>query len=127
MADTDSHAAEVRPEMLVDGAQAIVTGEAATTADLDLERRQVELVMEDGQVLHPQLVEPQRLANRAPALVHIGRGFQQQDFLATDAAFLRPAGELLLHRPEAVHLRDHVAHHEPDIMPVKGVFGSGIS
>ena len=60
--------------------------------------------MEHGQRFGAELVEPQRFAHRAPALVHIGRGLEQQDLFAADPAFLGPTEKLLLHRAKAMNL-----------------------
>ena len=57
VADADAHAAEFGAEHGVDRAQAVVAGKAAADAHLDLERREVELVVEDGQRVQVELVE----------------------------------------------------------------------
>ena len=82
-----------------------MAGEAAADAHLDLERREVELVMEDGERFQVELVEAQRLLNRIAAVVHEGLRLEQQDALAADAAFGDQAAELLLPRPEIVRPR----------------------
>ena len=61
VADADADAAEFGAEMGVDRAQAVVAGGAAAVLHLDLERREVELVVEDGQRVEVELVEMQRL------------------------------------------------------------------
>src|SRR5438876_2562290 len=49
VADTDAHALELGAKARVDRAEAIVASGAAADLYLDLERREVELVVEDGQ------------------------------------------------------------------------------
>jgi hypothetical protein len=104
-----------------------VPGGAAAGLHLDLERRQVELVVEHRQRVHPELVEPQRLADCPAALVHERRRLEQQHAGPGDPAFLQPALELLLHRPEAVHVGDHVERHEADVVPVHRVLRTGVT
>ena len=60
---------------------------AAADAHLHLERREVELVVEDGQRFLVELVEVQRLLNRVAAVVHEGLRLDQQHPVAADAAF----------------------------------------
>ena len=83
MADADPHAAEIGAERGVDRAQAVVARRVPPpTRHLDLHRREVELVVEDGQRLLVELVEFERLLNRVAAVVHIGLRLDQQDALA---------------------------------------------
>ena len=121
------NAAEIGAEMLVDRAQSVMTGKAATPANLHLEGREIELVMEDGQRIGLELVEPQRLTDRAAAFVHEGGGLQQQDLLPADPPFPDPALELLLHGAEIMRFGNDVARHEADIVPVERVARSGIA
>ena len=127
VADAQAHAAEIRPQVLVERAQPVVPGGAAALLDLDLERREVELVVEHGQRVHAELVEAQRLADRAAAFVHESRGLEQQDLLAANPAFLQPAEELLLDRAEAMDIGDGVRRHEAGVVPLHGVQGTGIA
>ena len=59
----------------------------AADLHLHLERREVELVVEDGQGVHVELVEAHRLLNRVAAVVHEGLRLQQQHALAADPPF----------------------------------------
>ena len=127
VADADPHAAEIGAEMLVDRPQPVMARQPTAHADFDLEGGEVEFVVEHRQRIGFQLVEPQRLAHRAAAFVHEGRGLEQQHLVRADPAFLRPAGKLLLDRAEIVHRRDDVDRHEADIVPVHRIFRSGIS
>jgi hypothetical protein len=105
----------------------VVPGGAAAGLHLDLERGEVELVVEHGQRIHLELVEAQRLRHSAAAFVHERRRLEQQHADAGDAAFLQPALELLLHRAERMHLRDDVERHEADIVPLHRVLRTGIA
>ena len=127
VADADADPAEVGAEARVDRAQAVVAGEAAADAHLHLERREIELVVEDGQRVIVELVEAQRLLNRIAAVVHEGLRLEQQDAMAADAAFGDQAPEFLLPRAEIMHLGDDVGRHEADIVPLKRIFGARIA
>ncbi len=105
MADADADAAEFGAEACVDRPQSIVARRAAADLHLHLERREVELVVEDGQGVHVELVELQRLLNGIAAVVHEGLRLQEQDALPADAALRDQAPELLLTRTESRALR----------------------
>lgn len=127
MADAQPHAAKVRPQMLVNRAQAVMPRRTAAGLHLDAEGRDVEFVVKDGQGVHAQLVEAQRLADAAAAFVHEGGGLQQQDLLTADPPFLGPALELLLHGAEVVHLGNGVHRHEADIVAVHRILRARIA
>jgi hypothetical protein len=74
MANANSDAAEFRAEVRVDRAQAVVAREPAADPHLDLHRRQVELIVEDGEGVEVELVKTQRLTDRVAAVVHEGLG-----------------------------------------------------
>ncbi len=80
MADAHPHAAIVVAALGRDGAQAIVAGIAASGLHPELGRRQVEFVMEHYGPCRGDLEEAHGLPDRAPALVHVGPGHQQQTF-----------------------------------------------
>src|SRR6185369_11034949 len=107
--------------------QAIVPGKTAANADLDLHRGKIQLVIEYGEISRRQLVEPQRFADRAAALVHEGRGLEQQDLFGADPPLLQPALELLLDGPEVVDLGDGIHRHEADVVPVQGILPARIA
>src|SRR6266404_3534350 len=86
MADADPDAPKVRTQARIDRAQAIVASSAAANLHLDLERGKVELVVEDGQRIHVELVKVKRLLNCIAAVVHEGLRLQQEHSLAADAA-----------------------------------------
>ena len=127
MADADAHPSELRAEAGVDRSEAVVAGKATADAHLHLERREVELVVEDRECLHVELVEFQRLLNRVAAVVHEGLGLQQQHALTADTPFRDQASELLRPGAEIMRLRDDVGGHEADIVPVQRIFRTGIS
>src|SRR5215213_2437000 len=104
-----------------------MAGKAAADANLDLERGEVELVMEDGERLFVGLVEAERLLNRIATVVHERLRLHQQHLLAADTAFRDEASEFLLPRPEAMHFGDDVGSHHPDIVPVQRIFRARIS
>ena len=127
MADADADAAKIGAEAGIDRAQAVMARRAAADAHLDLERREVELVVEDGERVDVELVEAQRLLNRVAAVVHEGLRLEQQDALAADAAFRDQAAELLRPGPKAVRLGDDVGGHEADIVPLERILRAGIA
>src|SRR3546814_7993149 len=74
VADADAHAAEIGADMRLGRAQAVMPGSAAALLHLDLEGREIELVVEDGDVGGREPVEAHRFADRLAAFVHEGRG-----------------------------------------------------
>ena len=103
-------------------------GRAAAVLHLDLERREVELVVEHGQRVGAQLVEAQRLADRAAAVVHEGRGLEQQHLFAADPAFLQPARGTSS-APGRSHALSamRVDRHEADVVPVQRILRTRIA
>ena len=102
-------------------------GGSAADLHLDLEGREIELVVEDGKRIHVELVEAQRLGDRFAAVVHEGLRLEQQDALAADAALRDQAAEFLLPGAEIVHFHYEVRCHEADIVALKRIFGAGIT
>src|SRR3546814_19320430 len=72
-------------------AQAVMPGSAAALLHLDLEGREIELVVEDGDVGGREPVEAHRFADRLAAFVHEGRGLQEKEFLGAQPCLDRPA------------------------------------
>src|ERR1051325_5642879 len=105
----------------------MVAGATAADAPLHLERREVELVVEDRQRVIVELVEAQRLLNRVAAVVHEGLRLEEEDAVAAEASFGDQTAELLLPWAEIVHFGDDVGGHEADIVPVKRIFRARIS
>src|SRR3546814_8819665 len=89
-------------------------GSAAALLHLDLEGREIELVVEDGDVGGREPVEAHRFADRLAAFVHEGRGLQEKEFLGAQPCLDRPAGEALFGRFEPVDLGARVDRHEAD-------------
>jgi hypothetical protein len=83
--------------------------------------------VEYGKLAGFKLVEAHRLADRAPAFVHEGRGLEQHDLFAADAPFLHPAGKFLLHGCEIVDFGNGVHRHEADIVPVHRILRARIA
>src|SRR5688572_2161005 len=127
MTDADAHAAEIGSQRCIDRAKAVMPGKAAADADLHLERRKVELVVEDCKRFLVRLIEAERLLNGVAAVVHEGLRLNQKHLVATDTAFRDEAPELLLPRSEVAHLGDEVSGHHADIVSVKRIFRAGIS
>jgi hypothetical protein len=94
---------------------------AAAGLHLHLERREVELVVEGGNIGEFDLEEAHRFADRTAALVHEGGRLQQQDAFRPDPTERGPALELLLPGLEAMHLGDRIDGHEADIVPVERI------
>ncbi len=127
MADAEPHAAILLAAMRVDRAQAVMAGRTATGLHLDAEGIEIELVMEGGQRRKIELVETQRFADRAAAVVHIRGGLEQEDAGGADTASGNPALEALLPRFETMGVGDRVHGHEADIMPVERIFRARIA
>ena len=127
MPDPDPHPAEIGADVLVDRTQPVVPGKAAADPHLDLERSQIQLIVEHGQRAGIDFVKAQGLAHRTPAFVHEGRGLEQQHLGAADAAFLQPALKFLLRRGEIMHFGDRIRRHEADIVAVQRIACAGIA
>ena len=127
MADADPHPAKIRAQMRIDRTQAIMPRRTATLLDLDLHRRQIQLVVEHRQRRYIELVKAHGFRHRAAAFVHEGRRFQQDDAARADAAIAQPTGEFLLLRGKAVHFGDGVCCHEADIVAVQRILLAGIA
>jgi hypothetical protein len=113
--------------MLVDRAQAVMPGSPSAHLHLNFHRREVELVVEDGEGLWFQLVEGEGLLHRIAARVHISLRPHQQDLFAADAAFADEAPEFLGPRRKAVHVGDDIGRHEADVVPVQRILHARIS
>jgi hypothetical protein len=127
MADADSHSAEFGSKRSVDRAKPVVAGEAASNADFDLERCEIELVMEDRERPVVQFVKTKSLLNGIAAVVHESLRLYEQDPVAAEAAFRDQAPELLLPGTKAVRLGNRVESHEADIVSVKRILCARIA
>ena len=83
--------------------------------------RQVDLVVEDGDVAGLELEEAHRLAHRLAGEVHEGLGLEERHLLGPEAAFGDLALELRAPGREAVVGGDPVHRHEADVVPVPGI------
>ena len=72
MADAEPHAPVVVADMGGDRAQAVVAGIAASSLQLELGRRQVDLVVKDVDVSFVDLEVAMGLADGLAAVVHVG-------------------------------------------------------
>src|SRR5579883_3126796 len=127
MADTDPHAPIIIADMVADRAQTIMSGIAAADLDPEPPRRQVELVMENGDIGEIDLVEACRLADCAAGLVHESLGLQQDQAFVADRPFGGLALEAGAERRERMPARDRIDRHEADIVPVAGIGAAGIA
>src|SRR3954452_17983888 len=127
VADADAHAAKFGAEVRVDRAQAVMPRGSAADLHLDLERGEIELVMEDGERVHVALVEAQRLGNGFAAVVHEGLRLKQQDALSSDAALRYQTAKFLLPRTDIVHFGQDVGGHEANIVALQRIFGAWIT
>src|SRR3954463_13967511 len=98
-------------------------------ADLhfDLHWGEVELVVKDRERVQIELVEFERLLDRVAAVIHEGLRLHEQDSVFADPPFSDEASELLLPGTEIVRHGEHIGGHEADVVPLKRIFGSGIS
>src|SRR5436190_21357376 len=127
MADADAHAGKFVAEVRRDGAQAIVPGVAAPGLQLDLGRRQVELVVEDVDVAFRNLEIAARLANRAAAVVHEGLRLQQHHALARNGTLAGEAMEALLPRAQSMPLGDALDRHETDVVALPRILAARVA
>ncbi len=127
VADAEPHAGVVVADMGGDRAQPVVPGVAAAGLDAQLARRQIEFVMEHGNVAKRQLEETHRLADGAAGLVHVGRGLEQHDALPRQFALGGLALEAAPPRREAVAACHRVDRHEADVVAVALMLRAGIA
>src|SRR3954465_7970325 len=87
MTDPEPHPAIVVADMRGDRAQPVMAGDAAADLDAYFRWRQFELVLENDDLADPELEEVRGFLHRAPGLVHVGRGLEQNDAFALQRAF----------------------------------------
>ncbi len=105
MPDADAHAVVLVAHVRGDGAQPVVAGVAAANFHFQLGWREVDLVVKDVDVADFDFQEARGIADRAAAVVHVGRWLQQHDALAAKRAFRRLAMEALAPGAEAMRAR----------------------
>src|SRR5947209_12762172 len=127
MADAEPHPPIVVADMRGERPQAVMTRDAAADLDAQLAGRQLELVLEHGDLRRRQLEEVRGFLHRAPRIVHEGRGLEQDDTLALQRAFRGLALKTAAPWCETMTPRDLVDGHEADIVPVMRVFRTGIA
>ena len=83
--------------------------------------------MEDDDLLEPELVEMRGLGDRPARVVHVGPGQHQEHPLGPDRSFRRHPLEAPPPGSDAMPARDRLHHHEPDIVAVADMAGTGIA
>src|SRR3546814_4932329 len=78
-------------------------------------------------VLRAQLVEAHGLSDGAATFIHEYRRFQQQNFFRAKPPLGDPALKLLLRRRKAMHIRNDIGSHKPDIVPVERILSARIA
>ncbi len=127
VADPDPNPRIVGAKVVVERAQAVVPGMATAALEPHLARREVELVVEYHDRLWFELEEACRLADRLARAVHVGPRLEQHDLAAAEPPFGDLALELCAPGSEAVVGGDPVHRHEPDVVPVAGIWRAGIA
>ena len=125
--DAKPQAFVVIADMGRDGAQAIMTGDAAPGFDPAFGWSEVELIMQDHDVVETDLMEARRLANRTTTFVHVGLGLKQHYPFTGDGALADKPLKARAGRWKAVPPGDGVNRHEANVMTVAGVGSTGIS
>src|SRR5690606_39279532 len=105
---------EVRSDMRRDGANAIMARRAAARLHADLSGFEVEFVVEDDDIGRRQLVEAHRLADGAPAFVHVCRGLHFVRLLTTKRAFGHQSLKARAGRRKGMAANDRVRRHESE-------------
>ena len=127
MADPDTHAPVVIPNMGRDRAQPVVSSNPASGLHPHLARREIDLVVEHHDVGKAELVEVSSIRHGAAGVVHIGAREKKQRTLASE----RPFSSYPLKPPppgsDTVALGNGVDRHETDIVPVPGIARTGIA
>ena len=127
MTDADAHPPVIVADMRGDRAQAIVSGDAAADLDPHLAGRQLDLVVEHGDVGRRELIELRRLGDGAAGFVHECPRKKQQRALAAERSFAGDAGKAPAPRPDAVALGDGLQRQEADIVAVADIACSRIA
>src|SRR5262249_20537323 len=127
MTDAEPHPAIVVADMRGDRAQAVVTGDAAADFHSHFPRRQLELVLEYGDLAGAELEEVRGFLHRAPGVVHIGRGLEQDHALALERAFRCLTLKAAAPWCETLTPCNLVDGHEADIVPVTLISRTGIA
>src|SRR6185295_1863462 len=104
-----------------------MAGNAAADLDAHFRRRQFELVLKHDDLADPELEEVRGFLHRAPGLVHVGRGLEQNDAFAIQRAFRRLALKTAAPWCETMTPRDLIDDRETDIVPVVRVFRAGVT
>ncbi|MNV81506.1 hypothetical protein D3C71_1751740 [compost metagenome] len=118
VADAEPQAAVLLAAMSVDRLDAVVATVAAADLDARFRRRQVQLVIDDGDVLRLQLVEAHGFTDRLAGEVHERLRLHQENALSADFAFGDFGLELLRPGGKAMAAMDDVDGHETDIVAV---------
>src|SRR3954453_11910517 len=130
-ANSDAHPQVVLPaDRAADRPQAVVPALAAAALEPSGREGDVELVVDDDEVLHRDVVVIQQAADRAAGLVHVGRGPREDDAATRQAALTRDGP-----RPRALARSQadpgaggqHVEHHRTDVVPVARVAGARVA
>src|SRR3546814_690115 len=124
MADTNPHASELIADVRFGRTQAVMPCSPAAALDLHLIGSKVQLVMKDSDVLRAQLVEAHGFSDGAATFIHEYRRFQQQNFFRAKPPLGDPALKLLLRRRKAMHIRNDIGSHKPDIVPVERILSA---
>src|ERR1700712_1651394 len=102
-------------------------GNAAADLDAQLGRRQLEFILKHRDVAGGELEEIRRLLNRAPRIVHEGRGAEQDHPLLIDRAFGGVALKAAAPWCETMTPCNFIDDRETDIVPVMRVLRARIA
>src|SRR6202011_1776724 len=97
-------------EALLEGLQAVVSGEATADAGSDLAERQVDLVVQNEHTVERKLERAAGRTDRPAGLVHVGLGQQHRDPRAagTRASLGQQSPVLGLRLRQTPAIREHV-------------------
>src|SRR4051794_3538445 len=124
-ADADPHAEVVAgAHRAADRPQPVVAALPASALEPDRGERDVQLVVDDDEVGHVEVVVVEQAADRAARLVHIGRRTGQDHAPAGQPALTGQrarTGALAGGQPDAGAVGQLVEHHRADVVPVARV------
>src|SRR6185437_9675394 len=123
--DPEPHAAIIVADMRGDRAQAVMAGNAASDLHPHLPGRQLELVLEHGDLAQAELEEVRSFLHGAAGVVHVSRRLEQDDALTVERAFRGLALKAAAPWCKAMTPRNFIDGHEADIVPVARIFRAG--
>src|SRR5689334_1522728 len=127
LVDADPHALVVISDVSGYRTQAVVASNSAAEFHPDFRGREIDLVVKNHNVAWLDLVEIRGFRHRTTRYIHICAKQKQEDAIIDDIAFNRHPLKTPSPWRQFMAARNCLHCHEPDVMAVAGVFGTGIA